>query len=140
MQSKFLDQTGRQMTTQTLKCVVCDKEIPENARGRKKKYCSNSCRNGSVARPETMCCIVCGEQIPNTKKYCSKVCFNVVRRQKTHKKRKKGTFTRCFSCSTFIPNDDRKVPCCNDVYCRQDWWKRNPPPPVPADWEPKGVA
>ena len=71
-------------------CPECGKAVVQNARGRRKKFCSDACRfawKHKHPKPEnwkmiTLICPVCGEEFQArgcrdaTRKYCSRACAN----------------------------------------------------------------
>ncbi len=75
-------------------CPECGKEVVQNPRGRRKKFCSDACRfawKNKHPRPEnwkkveTFICPVCGREFKDRcygevkRKYCSRACANHAR-------------------------------------------------------------
>ena len=95
-QDEFLDAVA------TGFCPECGKEVVQNPRGRRKKFCSEACRfawKNKHPRPEnwkkvdTYICPVCGREFRSRRsgdvkrKYCSRACANRGRAMKTAERR-----------------------------------------------------
>ena len=87
-QEEFLDAVAKGF------CPECGKAVVQNARGRRKKFCSEACRfawKNKHPRPEnwkkveTFICPVCGREFRDRcygdvkRKYCSRACANHAR-------------------------------------------------------------